>query len=106
MFISVKNNSFDGTDVRLLKFLAQKFSFVPNITVPDTYFASVGLVGINNPTLFMRALSMSMLIEQLSRFLDNPLYAFFDLLSEMYLHCIVPYINGQISVCFSPAREM
>ena len=97
MFISVKNNSFDGTDVRLLKFLAQKFSFVPNITVPDTYFASVGLVGINNPTLFMRALSMNMLIEQ---------YAFFDLLSEMYLHCIVPYINGQISVCFSPAREM
>ena len=45
----------------------------------------------------MRALSMNMLIEQ---------YAFFDLLSEMYLHCIVPYINGQISVCFSPAREM
>ena len=93
MFIAVeKVNLLDGTDVRLLKFLAKKFRFVPNITVPDTYFASVRLVCIN--TIHSKLI--------ISGLLDNPLYSFYLKRTDFN----IPYINKQVYVCFSPAREI
>ena len=39
--LAASKNGIDGTDVRLLKFLANKYSFSYNITIPDNYQAAI-----------------------------------------------------------------
>ena len=42
--IAVTKNGIDGTDVRLLKLLAEKFDFAYNITIPDSFNAAIRMV--------------------------------------------------------------
>ena len=41
---AASKSGFDGTDVRLLKFLANKFGFSYNITKPDSYYGAIKMV--------------------------------------------------------------
>ena len=41
---AASKSGFDGTDVRLLKFLANKVGFSYNITKPDNYQAAIKMV--------------------------------------------------------------
>ena len=50
-YIFSTNNGIDGTDVRLLKLLAQKLKFVPELMIPMSYRHGANLVNNNSNTV-------------------------------------------------------
>ena len=47
-YFTTKDTKIDGVDVKLLKLLAEKMRFQPNIIIPKTFLAVAHVVGVCN----------------------------------------------------------